>query len=107
MSADEIRKLAESSALESACGFAIDNDCCGNACDDDEIRECQQKKDIRSALLDYAAMVERCENVRTNLESNRKNYANRKECGSLMETNNDEIEMLDYILRGDAGKEER
>lgn len=47
-------------------------------------------KQYFAALLDYAAMVERCEKLKLNMIPHRHDK-----------------ELVDYILRGDAGKEEK
>lgn len=103
MSADEIRRLAddcekEARHIDEDAVVAFSNGDLRMKDVFDTISKTERKK--ASALLAYAAMVERCEEVRTNLELNRKDYANRGVCGSLVETNNDEIAMLNYILKG-------
>lgn len=46
------------------------------------------EREVRTALLEYADMVERCEKLRFNMIPHKH-----------------DTEIVDYILRGDAGKE--
>lgn len=104
MSADEIRRLAESGVLDSACGFDIDKDCV-NACDADEIGECRHKRDIRAALLAYAAMVERCDWQKSHLNGLLEGKDYTLTGVTLRQVVDTEKSIVDYILHGDVGKE--
>lgn len=67
MTAAEIRKLAESQVLVNFCGGNhLDEEPCSECFDHSE-HICQDKEDIKSALLAYAEMVERCEKVKRDL----------------------------------------
>lgn len=62
MSADEIRRLADSNAIHRPkCRTSEKFPRCREWCPTDEAKKCKDADNIRSALLDYAAMVERCE----------------------------------------------
>lgn len=58
---------------------------------------------IRNALIAYAAMVERCEMARSKIAKHNRVFREVWGHDDVFDGN----KMLDYILRGYAGKEER
>lgn len=98
MSADEIRSLVKSRVLANFCGKEhLDGAPC-TECFDNSERICQDKEAIKSALLNFAAIVERCSHLREII-------LNTKSLGPdgqrvLM----GEIIALDYIEKADERK---
>lgn len=75
MSADEIRRLVESQVLVNFCGGKhLDGEPCSECFDHSE-HICQDKEAIKSALLAYAKMMERCEKIRCVSEEQEKHLA--------------------------------
>lgn len=90
MSADEIRRLAEDCHKKSWC-YGLDT------------IEHRIEANKESALLAYAATVERCEKARRKLvamtDKNSPAWSLDSHAAAL-----DDIDKIDYILHGDAGK---
>ena len=108
MSADEIRKLAEDCEKEARhidedAGVAFSYGDLRMKDVFDEISKTERKK--AAALLAYAAMVERCENEQKHNEELRD--ASRSEILKMQYAEADyALQVINYILHGDAGKEE-
>lgn len=102
--AQEMRALAESKAivkLHCKSGNLLPR--CREWCPADDAKKCQDADDIRAALRYAAEVVERCDNKRKELdeewffEGADNLTLPMEECYGI----------IDYILRGDAGKEKR
>ena len=100
MSADEIRRLADSNATHKLrCRASEKFPRCREWCPPEDSKKCKEADEIRAALLAYAAMVERCEEV-----MNGKYDCEMRDVWGVGDvyTSDTVMSMQNYILKGET-----